>query len=310
MTWKFAHLTRHWYARRHFPSWAACVARSLRVLLFYRFHLRLLVLEIYRNYVSPAHDDVFHHLSHRHYLTRGLSLQQRVHCVGVHYRFEQASFDCAYKRAVYAGGGLVLWQRELDGVEFSLRLEMAARLCAEGDLTICAHVGDQVVHRLSFSWVEGEFVGVDAPIAPFIVRNQGRRTDVVDAFAAFERAFPQNSPSFFCFAALQGVALALGIDQAVAVRSTWQCSYRTADDRHFANAYDGVWQTLGGMPLSPKTYRIALPFYSRPLSDTPAKHRKRARMRREHWTAINDSAYAMLGRCLVAAAGLTPTRQS
>lgn len=307
-----AHLTRHWYARRHFPlpSWAACVARSLRVLLFYRFHLRLLALEIYRNYVSPAHDDVFHHLSHRHYLIRGLSLQQRVHCVGVHYRFEQATFDCTYKRAVYSGGGLVVWQRELDGAVFSLRLEMAARLCAEGDLTICAYVGDQVVHRLSFSWVEGTFVGVDAPIVPFVARNQGRRADVVDAFAAFERAFPQNSPSFFCFAALQGIALALGIDQAVAVKSTWQCSYTAVDDRHFANAYDGFWQTLGGMPLSLKAYRIALPFYSRPLSDTPAKHRKRARMRREHWAAISDSAYAALGRRLVATVAPAPMRRS
>lgn len=69
-----AHLTRHWYARRHFPfhSWMACIVRSLRVLLFYRFHVRLLALEIYCNYVSRAHDDVFHHLSHRNYLLRGL----------------------------------------------------------------------------------------------------------------------------------------------------------------------------------------------------------------------------------------------
>ena len=30
----FAHLTRHWMARRHYPfaSWAACIARSLRVI--------------------------------------------------------------------------------------------------------------------------------------------------------------------------------------------------------------------------------------------------------------------------------------
>ena len=39
-----AHLTKHWLARREqysFSSWILCVARSLRVLLFYRDHRRL-----------------------------------------------------------------------------------------------------------------------------------------------------------------------------------------------------------------------------------------------------------------------------
>ena len=40
-------------------------------------------------------------------------------------------------------------------------------------------------------------------------------------FAAFEEAFPNNSPSFFCFAAMQGVAQALGIDQVVAEEKEW-----------------------------------------------------------------------------------------
>ena len=73
-------LARHWLARRHYPlpSWLACVARSLRVLLFRRAHQQLLALDIHRRYVALAHDDVFHHLSHRHYLARGLSLRQRV----------------------------------------------------------------------------------------------------------------------------------------------------------------------------------------------------------------------------------------
>ena len=79
----FAFLTRHWLARRHYPfaSWAACIARSLRVLLFRRAHAELLAMDVYRNYVTQVHDDVFHHLSHRNYLAKGLSLRQRVRCV-------------------------------------------------------------------------------------------------------------------------------------------------------------------------------------------------------------------------------------
>jgi uncharacterized protein VirK/YbjX len=304
----FAHLTRHWLARRHYslPSWLACIARSLRVLLFYREHARLLTLDVYRKHLTQVHDDVFHHLSHRHFLVKGLTLRQRVQCVSTHYRFEEAVFDAAYQRAVYRDGGLVLWRHEADGREFTIRLEMAPRLAAEGDLMLVLSAGGQRLHRLTFSWVDFDLAdpaGLAGPevvpeLVPFIACNQGRRADALDAFAAFERAFPNNSPSFFCFAALQGVALALDMDQIVAVKAAWQCASKRAEARHLANAYDGFWQTLGGVDLAGRGYRIALPFHVKPLSEMPSKHRKRAALRREHWRAIGESAGASLLRHL------------
>jgi uncharacterized protein VirK/YbjX len=301
-------LARHWVARRHYPlpSWLACVARSLRVLLFQRAHQELLALDIHRRYVALAHDDVFHHLSHRHYLARGLSLRQRVRCVLAHYGFEETMFDAAYKHAIYRDGGLALWRHDgqdgHDGWRFEIRLEMASRLCAEGDLTVAlraiGNAGESCLHRLSFSWVDGAFAGVKAPIVPFIARNQGHRAEVRDAFAAFEQAFPNNSPGYFCFAALQGIAEALGIAQVAAVKAAWQSAWTPADARHFANAYDGFWETLGGVPMAGRAYRIALPFHLKPLSEMPSRHRKRAALRRGHWGAIGESARLVLQRHL------------
>jgi uncharacterized protein VirK/YbjX len=301
-------LARHWLARRHYPlpSWLACVARSLRVLLFQRAHQELLALDVHRRYVALAHDDVFHHLSHRHYLARGLPLRQRVRCVLAHYGFEETMFDAGYKRAIYCDGGLALWRHEDRdrGWRFEIRLEMAPRLCAEGDLTIALRAtgggggAEACLHRLSFSWVDGAFAGVGAPIVPFIARNQGHRADVRDAFAAFEQAFPNNSPGFFCFAALQGIAEALGIGQVAAVKAAWQSAWTPADARHFANAYDGFWETLGGVPAAHKAYRIALPFHLKPLSEMPSRHRKRAALRRAHWREIGESARLVLQRHL------------
>lgn len=297
----FAFLLRHWLARRHypFPSWAACVARSARVMLFRRDHLRLLGLAIYRDYVCPAHDDVFHHLSHRHYLAKGLRLRERVRCATIHYRFENSAFDADYKHAVYRDGGLVLWRRDADGTCFTIRLQMANRLNAEGDLTLALLCGDACLHRLSFSWVEGRFAGVDAPVLPFVARNQGHRGDAAGPMAAFEAVFPNNSPSFFCIAALHGVACSLGIDRIAAVKSSFQCAWTPADTVRFANAYDGFWQTMGGVDRPGRAWHIALPFALRPLSATPAKHRKRAAMRREHWRAIAESAQLRLSRHVV-----------
>ncbi|MGJ7916057.1 DUF535 family protein [Massilia sp. LXY-6] len=297
-------LARHWMARRHYPlpSWLACIARSTRVLMFQRAHRQLLALDIHRRYVALAHDDVYHHLSHRYYLAQGMPLRARVRCVLAHYRFEESAFDAVYKQAVYRDGGLPLWRHEHEagGWRFEIRLEMASRLCAEGDLTVALHAisgaNGACLHRLSFSWVEGAFAGVGTPIVPFIARNQGHRADVLDAFAAFERAFPHNSPSFFCFSALQGIAQALGIAEAVAVKSVWQSAYTPAEARHFANAYDGFWEILGGVPMEGPLWRIALPFYLKPLSEVSAKHRKRAALRREHWQAIGEAACVTLQR--------------
>ena len=290
----FTLLARHWLARRHYPlpSWLACIARSLRVLLFQRAHRQLLALDIHRRYVALAHDDVFHHLSHRHYLARGMSLRQRVRCVLAHYRFEESAFDAAYKHAVYRNGGLPLWRHQdrETGWCFTIRLEMASRLCAEGDLTIALHANGSCLHRLSFSWVEGAFAGLDTPVVPFIARNQGHRAAAADAFSAFGLAFPHNSPSYFCFAALQGIAQALGFRQIVAVKAGWQSAWTPADARHFANAYDGFWENLGGVPLAGCCWCIALPLQLKPLTEVASRHRKRAALRREHWQAVGEVA--------------------
>lgn len=295
----FALLTRHWLARRHYPfaSWAACIARSLRVLLFRRDHRALLALGVYRKHVTQVHDDVFHHLSHRHYLVKGLTLRQRVRAVLTHYRFEDATFDAAYQRAVYRDGGLVLWQHTAEnGVPVAVKLDMAQRLNAEGDLTLVLVADGMRLHRLSFSWVDRDVSGASNPgLIPFIARNQGHRAADAAAVAAFRSAFPSNSPlvktpGFFCFAALQGIAQALGMDQIVAVKSTSHCGYDSADAAHFANAYDGFWQILGGTPLPGNGWRIDLPFHVKPLSEIPSKHRRRAAQRREHWDRVAATA--------------------
>ncbi|MFC5462145.1 DUF535 family protein [Massilia niabensis] len=298
-----AHLTRHWLAHRRrlpFTSWVLSTLRSARVMLFYRDHAALCQLDVYRNYVMAAPgDDPFHHLSHRGYLVQGLSARQRVQCVLSHYRFEETTFNAAYKQAVYAAGGLTLWRHTVDESEFLIRLEMASRMNAEGDLTLALIADGKVLHRLSFSWIDGAIAGVPRPLVPFIARNQGRWNESNEAFEAFERCFPNNSPSFFCFAAMQGVAQAVGMEQVLAVKCTSHIAYDPQDVKHFANAYDGFWKILGGVEMPGNAWLIALPFYLKPLADMPSKHRKRAAQRRDYWRAIGDGARATLQRHLL-----------
>jgi hypothetical protein len=132
-------------------------------------------------------------------------------------------------------------------------------------------------------------------VVPFIARNQGRWVDSGAAFEAFERAFPNNSPSFFCFAAMQGiVAQAVGIDQVVAIRSEDHIAYDPTRKSTSPTPTTASGRSSAAKRCLGKGYRIALPFYVKPLSEMPSKHRKRAAQRREHWRLIGESARAVL----------------
>lgn len=273
----FARLTQRWHALR-----------------FWREHQSLTRLDPVRRLRGVPADDLFLHISGHDYLARGLKAGERMRCALSHYRFEDATFDAAWLGAVYGGGGLALWQHEGDGSSFALRLAMSPRQDPEGELTLALVVDGQVLHRLSWAWVEGSLFGLALPVVPFVTRNDGLWRDAGGAFDAFERVFPNNSPSFFCFAALQGMAQALEIDRVVAVRAAAHVAHDAtrseAAARAFDNAYDGFWRILGGTELDARAFLVPLPFYLKPLQDMPSKHRKRAAQRREHWRAIGDAA--------------------
>lgn len=278
----FARLTQRWHALR-----------------YWREHQSLTQLaQTARQPDLPA-DDLFQQVSTRDYLARGLGVRERMRCVLAHHRFEQATFGAAYRQAV-AGDGLILWQHQADaengGGSFALRLASAPRHDPEGALTLSLLADGKVLHRLSWTWVEGSLFDVASPIVPFVTRNAGLWRDAGEAFDAFERVFPNNSPSFFCFAALQGACQALDIDRVVAVRGAAHVAYDPAQDKAFENAYDGFWRILGGAEKDARTCLVTLPFYLKPLADMPSKHRKRAAQRREHWRAIGDAARATLLR--------------
>ena len=284
----------------HLPNPVHGIARRLRMLRYWREHQALSRLDLIRRFAEASpNGDPFDHLGDRDFLMRGLSARERVQCVLSHYRFEDACFNAAYKDAVYGGGGLNLWQHDTEEHHFVLRLEMSPRHDAEGDLTISLMADGQYLHRLSYTWVDGALAGVDMPTVPFLTRNQGRWADSGAAFEAFDKVFPNNSPSFFCFAAMQGVAQALGMDRVVAIRCTAHIAYDPQDTRHFENAYDGFWRILGGSEMNERSFLIRLPFYLKPLEDMPSKHRKRAAQRREHWRAIGDATRTTLLRHLV-----------
>jgi uncharacterized protein len=276
--------------------WLLSILRPLRVLAYRETHRKLLALPVYKQFgATMLREDPFHHISHRHYLRQGLTVGQRVQYVYQHYAFESRQWTDDYSRAVYGGPGLELWRSHGGGAVVTIRLEAGRRDVPEGDLSIVLSVDNAVdnavLHRINFSWLADT---QDGTVTPFLACSQ-RRSSNTEVLFAFERDFPQNSPAFFCFAAVQGVARVVGCTAILAVRSHEQiCARKGRDTTHFKSSYDSFWQALGGWDCGRQGFLIPLPAHEKPLSKLSSNHRRRAQKRRRHWKAIEAATIETL----------------
>lgn len=289
------YLARHGVASRrsyNVLSWTASVVRSLRVLRWPGKHRQLCELPVFQRYVEPDSDgDVFHHLSHRDYLSRHFTPRQRVACMLAHYRFENDTFDDNYKSAIYGGPGLALWEHRRQGQLYSILLRSQQRHLGEGDLQLALYAGEELLHRIGFNWVDGHIAGLDCDIVPFIARNQGRWRDghTGRLLAQFDAIFPHNSPAYFCAAAMQGLARFVRADHLICVKGEMALAFK-GGDCSYSHAYDTFWDAFGGVRPAEGCHLIRVPFQLKPLEEVASKHRKRAIVRRSRWQEISDAA--------------------
>lgn len=271
--------------------------RSLRNLLYARSNQKIWNLSLCKQFFSAGEPgDFLHHLAAKKYLNGRLSLTERIDYAFDHFRIDDEAFDAAYRKAIYQGNGLTLWLKEVDGVRFSMCLRRGSTKIPEGELSVFFYADNDRLHSISFSWVLVKNAHGEREICPYISRNQARWRMDTEPLEKFERAFPQNSPSYFCYSALQGVAAAMGASRVLAIRGEDQCCYDPNDVKHFANAYDAFWTVLGGSDSHPLGYEIPVPFLMKPLSEVSSKHRKRATLRRANWHAIETAAQEALAQ--------------
>ncbi|RZL38447.1 MAG: DUF535 domain-containing protein [Rubrivivax sp.] len=226
-------------------------------------------------------------ISHRHFLSRGFSPAERMACVLDHFRFEQAHFTPALLQALH-GDGLPLW-RHAAGWEIRLGANGATR--HEGPLSLVLCREGRTLHEMSFAWVDAGRLGADLGRGPvlFVTRNQSRPSDSPE-LAQFRADFPQNSPAYFVLAGLNGVAAALGQQRIIGVRDTCQIAFEPSWVASFKRSYDDFWLGFGGRCAGRHGLEMPVPAAVAPLAELRAKHRPRARQRREHWRQIAEHA--------------------
>lgn len=242
--------------------------------------------------------DAFFFISHRHFLSRDFDAAARLACVLDHFRFEQARFAPALLATLH-GEGLLLWRAVASEGCYEILLRANAATRHEGPLSLVLLHQGQTLHELSFAWVDAARFGPEAGCGAvlFATRNQSLPAGA-PAQVRFRTDFPQNSPAYFGLAALNGVARALGQGRIIGVRDTCQIAFEPSYAASFRRSYDDFWLGFGGRPLGRHGFEMAVPAAVAPLADIKAKHRARARQRREHWRRIATAVENALSPCL------------
>ena len=158
--------------------------------------------------------------------------------------------------------------------------------------------------RFAGSYVDAALFGAPAGATLFVTRKQsGRHPEHLRAFA---RSFKHTSPAFFCFAAVAGVARAIGASQIAAIRARAHPHLSHADAEVLHKTYDEFWMNSGAREVDEKAYRIAVPLEFGDPMKVSAAHRKRARRRREDRQAVEDSACSAIRGQLTAPSETAP----
>jgi uncharacterized protein VirK/YbjX len=237
-----------------------------------------------RSYFSfESKGDPLFFLTHRYYLSKTLTVAQRIDCAVAHYSFEGQNYGSIYHRSVYQSPrGLALWHRVLDGTRYELTLCATEDYRYEGDLSVLCFVNGTRVCRISFSYVNGRLFGQPPGYTMFVTRSQ---TDVNPELQRFRDGFKQNSPPYFCLAAVFGIAMANGMRSIFLVKDEAQIAYQERYAAGFQNSYSALWKAFGAEEMAGRSaYRMSVPPR---LSSLPfVKHRNRALARRRNWLEI------------------------
>ncbi len=236
--------------------------------------------------------DFFHHLRHQFYLSKRLSTRRRLEVALHHHDYEFSRYSDAYRAQVYRNSGLILWQADVDGTHFCIRLTASRDLSWEGDLSVVLHADGARLCTMSFTYVDASLFGAGSGPMMFVTRNQSDPHRPEQQL--FRQSFRHSMPPYFCLAAVFAIAQANGMDSIAAVRHQAQIACTPDNEAVLKNSYDEFWRAFRATELDAQSFVLPVPMMLTPLSEIKAKHRGRAVERRKAWSEVSLSTGAVM----------------
>ncbi|WP_295999347.1 DUF535 family protein [Rugamonas sp.] len=291
---------RHWVARARLLVWK----RAVPLLLHLRSHRRLM---------TTLNHPITRPLLHRYptirykylrenYLLHSLSTAQSLEVMNYHYSVLGACVSPNFFPQLL-GQSLVLWQEEVNGATFRVRLsfprdaKLPDRLHDhEGDIAIIFESDAVPLSVLCMTLVPEKIAfhcwGIaDASRALFVGRIQGV-PGKFDTLRAATKAMKDIIPARILLCAVEAIGRALGVDRIVGVSTTRQLSYgKTAEVGTFFD-YDDFWRQLGGEERADGLFLLPASLVEKAIEQVAQKHRSRTLAKRRYRKSIEDAIHA------------------
>lgn len=240
----------------------------------------------------------------KYYLGTGFSIPQRLQVAINHYQGMARHFLPEFL-GVARRTGYGLWDSAHEGTRFDIALRYPYAYNHDGDLCLSFDVNGDSVCIVTFTLAPGAVVGVPEPQVLLVSGIQGIAGKIAQIRLATE-ACNNVTPALMLLFAAQTLAAEIGVKTIVGmgqnrVRGT---QAEAAPGHGTAFDYDAFWMPLLGVEEPGDFYRIALPLTDKPIESIAAKHRSRARKRRELRNLIRQdiatqAQAVLLNLCLV-----------
>ena len=151
----------------------------------------------------------------------------------------------------------------------------------EGELNLRFLMGPDLLYIMSFIVSPGSIWGREEPNVIVVTRVQGIRLFLKEMKTATAIS-GDCGPRLLLFAALEGLAIAMGVQQiiGIGVRMQIATSFGPIKSPSFLENYDLFWRSLNGQFRLDGNFNLTAPSLNKSLENTPSKHRTRALRRR------------------------------
>lgn len=233
-----------------------------------------------------------HKYLNRHYLARGLSLEDRAACFMHHYHFIQAKVGSPLLRQLQ-GEGRAIYAQEIGDRRYDIVLRQAFRHFYEGEWSLCFRCDEEIIYICSFTIVPGSVLKVGTDHAVFVTRQQGT-SGMFRAISQATKDFGEISPQHLLFSVLQGLALALDIRYIGCVPGGRHVANPRPGSSLFHRAYDDFMLSLGAVGSEDGFYVLQIPLREKPLKYIKREHRTRTVRKRRFRSLVSREARRLL----------------
>lgn len=222
----------------------------------------------------------------KYYLGAGFSTPERLRVAIHHHQHITEHFRPEFLRLARRHGH-GLWGASHDGARLDITLRYPYAYNHDGDLCLSLDMDGKNICIMTFSFAPGALVGSAEARVLLVTGIQGIAGKIAQIRQATQLCNNVAPAHLLLFAACT-LAKQIGIQTIVGMGQGRVRGTASAMSEPQVFDYDSFWTAILGEETTSAFYHLALPFADKPIEAIAAKHRSRARKRRELRNLVRD----------------------